>query len=427
MKIITSPTGDKCIYIKHPSGLDIYVCEMEGFSTVEALFATKYGSIDTMFKTSADEKYTEVPDGIAHFLEHKLFENEDSDVFELYAKTGACGNAYTSFDSTCYLFNCSQNYLPSLEILLDFVQNPYFTPESVEKEQGIIGQEIKMCDDTPQWIAYFNLLKNLYTKHPIRINIAGTVQSIAQIDADLLYKCYNTFYNLNNMVLAVAGNVKVDEIIELCDRMLKPNEDNGLESVYPDEPDEILESEVTAIMPVGIPMFCIGYKCFPKEGKDKVKAHCAAYLLSNILTGDSSNLYKRLLEEGLINNSFGSEILNGSGYFSILFEGESSDPRKVCDEITAEFERAKKEGLNREHFDWHKKAAYGAQVRSLNNVETVAGLMLGTALDETGVYDSIQVFAEITYDDIMEFLNTEIRSDKVVLSVVKGKEKGKAK
>jgi len=236
--ILTSPqTGDSCIHVKHSSGLDIYICEMKGFSSVEALFGTKYGSINTMFKTKEDTEYTSVPEGIAHFLEHKLFENEDCDVFELYAKTGASANAFTSFDKTCYLFSCSKNYKESLKILLDFVQKPYFTKANVDKEQGIIGQEIKMTNDNPDWRLFFNLLRGMYHSHPVKIDIAGTVESIAEIDADLLYKCYNTFYNLNNMTLSIAGNISADEVLEICDECLRPCEDKGLETVFPDEPD----------------------------------------------------------------------------------------------------------------------------------------------------------------------------------------------
>ena len=176
MTTISSPnTGDKYTHIHHKSGLEILVCEMEGFSTTEAMFGTKYGSINTQFKTAADKDYCTVPEGIAHFLEHKLFENEDCDVFDLYAKTGANANAFTSFDKTCYFFSCSDNFKASLEILLSFVQSPYFTPESVAKEQGIIGQEIRMCDDDPGWRVFFNMLCGLYQKHPVRIDIAGTI------------------------------------------------------------------------------------------------------------------------------------------------------------------------------------------------------------------------------------------------------------
>ena len=241
-EILCSQTGDKCNYIKHPSGLDIYICEMNGFSTTEALFGTKYGSINTMFKTKADKEYTVVPEGIAHFLEHKLFENEDCDAFAQYAKTGANANAYTSFDRTCYLYSCSDNYLESLKILLNFVQNPYFTQETVDKEQGIIGQEIKMCNDNPGWKVLFNMLQGMYHSHPVRIDIAGTIESIAKIDAELLYKCYNTFYNLHNMVLVLAGNVRTNDVLSVADELLKPCENIELETVFQEEPYDICQT-----------------------------------------------------------------------------------------------------------------------------------------------------------------------------------------
>jgi len=417
--VLTSiQTGDSCNYIKHPSGLEIYICEMEGFSTVEALFGTKYGSIDTMFKTSADAEYTTVPEGIAHFLEHKLFENEDCDVFELYAKTGASANAYTSFDKTCYLFSCSRNYLASLEVLLSFVQNPYFTKESVDKEQGIIGQEINMCNDNPGWRVFFNMLRNMYSVHPVRIDIAGTVESIAEIDADLLYKCYNTFYNLNNMVLVLAGNVDTDEILELCNRCLKPCEDKGLETVIPDEPDEIVAKEVTEKLPVGTPMFNIGYKCRPKEGYEDLKAEMEAFVAASVVTDAASPFHKRLLEGGLINSTFTNEVFNGSGYFALIFSGESSDPHKVRDEITAEFERVKTEGIDREQFERIKKSTYGSLVRELNNVEAVANLLINSAMAGTGPYDTIRVLSEMTYEDVMRFICEELNPERVVLSII---------
>jgi predicted Zn-dependent peptidase len=418
--IKSQQTGDSCIYVKHPSGLDIYICEMEGFSTIEALFGTKYGSINTMFKTNADTEYTTVPEGIAHFLEHKLFENEDCDVFELYAKTGASANAFTSFDKTCYLFSCSKNYKESLEILLTFVQEPYFTQESVDKEQGIIGQEIKMCDDNPEWRVFFNLLSCLYEKHPVKIDIAGTVESIAKIDAPLLYKCYDTFYNLNNMVLAVAGNVKADEILEICDKCLKPCEDKGLETVFPEEPDSIVKSECVEIQPVGTPLFNIGYKCSARKGYDNLKASMEAYVAAGLIADPSTELYQQLLSEGLINSGFGYEVFNGDGYFTLIFSGESSDAYKVRDAISQKIEEAKINGCDREHFERLKKANYGSLVRELNNVEAVANLMINSSMEGVEPYDTIKVLSEMTYDDVMNYMKNELSPEKLAISIVKG-------
>ena len=212
--------GQEMVKIKHPSGLTMLLCPMPGYSTAYATFTANVGSVDTGFKTQGDVAVVDVPEGIAHFLEHKMFENEDGDAFAKYAKTGASANAYTSFDKTAYLFACTDRFEESLEILLDFVRRPYFTKESVQKEQGIIGQEIRMYDDDGEWRVQFNLLQALYHNHPVRIDIAGTVESIAEIDDQLLYRCYRTFYNLNNMVLCVAGNFDIDAVLRVADRVI---------------------------------------------------------------------------------------------------------------------------------------------------------------------------------------------------------------
>lgn len=420
--ITSSRTGDSCIHVKHKSGLDIYICEMEGFSSTEALFGTKYGSVNTMFKMRDDKEYTVVPEGIAHFLEHKLFENEDCDVFELYAKTGANGNAYTSFDRTCYLFSCSKNYQESLKILLDFVQKPYFTKASVDKEQGIIGQEIQMTNDNPEWRVFFNMLRCMYHNHPVKIDIAGTVESIAQIDEDLLYKCYNTFYNLNNMVLSIAGNIKADEVLAICDEYLKECEDKGLETVFPDEPDSIVQSEIYETQPVGTPVFHIGYKCRPCDSQERLTKNIALNIASSLITDASSDMYQRLLREKVINSSFGAEVFCGDGYFSVIFAGESNDPKKVRDSVVAEVERMLKEGINEKDFQRIKKSMYGSLIRQLNNVEAVASMMLGAYMAEVSPYDIIDTVSEMTSDTVLEYIRSELDSNKLVMSVVEGAE-----
>lgn len=420
--ITSSRTGDSCIHVKHKSGLDIYICEMEGFSSTEALFGTKYGSVNTMFKMRDDEEYTVVPEGIAHFLEHKLFENEDCDVFELYAKTGANGNAYTSFDRTCYLFSCSKNYQESLKILLDFVQKPYFTKASVDKEQGIIGQEIQMTNDNPEWRVFFNMLRCMYHNHPVKIDIAGTIESIARIDADLLYKCYNTFYNLNNMVLSIAGNIKADEVLAICDECLKECEDKGLETVFPDEPDSIVQSEIYETQPVGTPVFHIGYKCRACDGQERLTKNIALSIASALITDASSDMYQKLLKEKVINSSFGAEVFCGDGYFSVIFAGESNDPKKVRDSVVSEVERMLTEGINEKDFQRIKKSMYGSLIRQLNNVEAVAGMMLGAYMAEAGPYDIISTVSEMTSDVVLDHVRRELDKDKLVMSVVEGAE-----
>ncbi len=270
MNVVKSALLDESYYeYDHPSGLKILVYPKEGYQSAYAIFGTRYGSIDTRFRLKGEKEWTVVPEGIAHFLEHKLFESQDEDAFARYARTGANANAFTSFDRTCYLFSCTENFGASLEILLDFVQSPYFTKETVDKEQGIIGQEIRMYDDEPNWRVMFNLLTALYHTHPVRIDIAGTIDSIAKIDADLLYTCYRTFYNLNNMVLAVAGKVDPKEVLAIADKVLKPSVDAVIERSFEEEPEEIVTDHVEQKLSVTVPLFMFGYKETPKaQGMD---------------------------------------------------------------------------------------------------------------------------------------------------------------
>ncbi len=411
-------TGERYYKIKHPSGLDILVWPMENFSTTEALFGTKYGSINTRFKTNREEDFVNVPEGIAHFLEHKLFENEDCDVFELYAKTGANANAYTSFDKTCYLFSCSDNYKESLEILLSFVQKPYFTDATVNKEQGIIGQEIKMCDDNPDWRVFFNLLNGMFFNHPVKIDIAGTVESIAKIDADLLYRCYHTFYNLNNMVLSIAGNCDVDEVLEIADRLLKHSEDIQLETEFEDEPEEIHLPEVVQKLPVGTPLFNIGFKAKPVREKDAIRAEMEASILLSLISGSTSPLYKQLFDEGLINSSFSSEVFSGDGYFANILGGESKNPREVLARVIAEIERVKNEGLDRETFEIVKKSKYGQLIRSFNNVEACASMMINSHFIGVDAFETVEVLASISFEEVSSKLHDLFDTKKASISII---------
>lgn len=411
-------TNEKYTHIKHPTGLDIYVWKMENYSTTHALFGTKYGSINTKFKTKNDPDFITVPNGIAHYLEHKLFENEDCDVFSLYAKTGASANAYTSFDRTCYLFSATGNVYDSLEILLKFVQEPYFTEETVQKEQGIIGQEIRMYDDNAGWRVFFNMLGALYHNHPVKIDIAGTVESIAEINADLLYKCYYTFYNLNNMVLSIAGDVDVDKVLEICDKCLKQNENIELETAFEDEPETVVEKEVVQKLEIAQPMFNIGFKAKPESGIDALKAEIETNFALSLIADESSDFYKKLYDDGLINSTFSSEVFMGDGYFCSIFGGESRNPRLVRDRIIEEINRCKKEGLDEERFDIIKKDYYGSLIRDLNNAEAIATVMLNNGMEKLSAFDNIEAVAACTFEDVKKRLETQFDTDKAVISII---------
>lgn len=402
----------------HPSGLKIYIMKMEGFSTVNAAFATRYGSVDTTFRTGGEEEFTTVPMGIAHYLEHKLFENEDCDVFELYAKTGANGNAFTSFDQTVYTFSCTDNYLDSLAILLDFVQAPYFTEQTVEKERGIIAQEIKMCSDSPERQCFYNLLKAMYSVHPVRIDIAGTVESIQEINAELLYKCYNAFYDLHNMILVIAGDVDEDDILAVCDEHLKASEDKQLEVRFPDEPYEVAQEVITEHFTVGTPLFNIGFKCDAVKGNELLRMQLYANVLIQLISNSSSPLYKNMYEQGLINNVFSSEVFFGEGYFSCIFDGESNDPLKVRDMIIEEVERVKREGIDSERFEIIKKSMYGSLVWEFNNTEICVNNLSSAGLMDVNLFDTIEMLADLTEKDLMDNIDTLFDTKRVAVSII---------
>jgi len=419
-EIKSERVGDKYFEVKHSSGLKIFVYPKENNNSTYAVFGTKYGSIDVCFKTSEESEPNTVPAGIAHYLEHKLFESEDGDAFARFAKTGASANAYTSFDKTCYLFSCAENIYESLEILLDFVQSPYFTKQTVQKEQGIIGQEIKMYDDDPQWRVMFNLLQALYHNHPVRVDIAGSVESIAKITPELLYKCYNTFYNLNNMVLCVAGNVDLTKVLDLCDKMLKTSTPIKLDRIFEKEPTEVVKSRVEQKLSVSAPIFQLGFKEPTSSRRLTGKEIAETDILLEILASDASPLFRKLLDAQLINeSSFSYEYFEGPGYASIIFSGESKDPDAVADEIKKEITRVRENGIDPAAFERSKKAMYGRLISSLNSVDNIANAMAGLAFADQELFEYIDLVAAAEINSVQARLKTELQLEYSALSIVK--------
>lgn len=410
---------DSYYEIDHASGLKIFVYPKENYSTSYAVFGTKYGSIDTCFKAEGEKEFTEVPEGIAHFLEHKLFESEELDAFERYAKTGASANAYTSFDKTCYLFSCSKNFDKSFEILLDFVTQPYFTPETVKKEQGIIGQEIKMCNDDPGWESLFALLRAMYHRHPVKIDIAGTVDSISRITADLLYGCYETFYNPANMALAVAGNVSVEGVLEVADRILKPKKCRKIERKFEAEPASVVEDTVIRRLPVAMPIFTIGFKEDIKTPERTLKEVTESNILLDIIAGKTSPLYESLIDEGLINTAFDTEYFEGYGYSAHIFSGESENYEKVRERINNEIEKLKKTGVDEKDFERIKKKHYGSFIMNFNDVDSIANSLVGAYFNGEGLFDQLEVLESITAEDINSRLRNAFAVENSSMSVIK--------
>ncbi len=381
-----------------PSGLTVIVRPMPGYSSTHVIFATKFGSIDRDFRLNGQEVH--LPAGVAHFLEHKMFEDEDGDAFAKYAKTGANANAFTGFDRTCYLFTATQQLDESLDVLLGMVTHPYFTEQTIAKEQGIIGQEIKMYDDSPDWRLIIGLFECLYHNHPIRSDIAGTVESIAEITPEMLYNSCRAFYAPGNMVLAAAGNPTMEQVLAACARhgLMEPRPVQQVQRLQAAEPMTLAATEKTLKMPVSKPCFGLGFKEEPLAAND-LRTEALYDLVLSCIVGGMSPLYRKLYDEGLVNPGFGGEVLRVDGCCCILFTGESDVPDTVRQLLLDEIARIRAEGVDREIFTLCKNEKYGQLIENLENVEDSASQMADFALSGQTVAQQITMLAGLTAED----------------------------
>ncbi|MBO5213114.1 MAG: insulinase family protein [Clostridia bacterium] len=414
--------GEKYYSFKHKTGLDVYVFPKK-MTTSYALFATKYGAIDNKFKLAGESEYTEVPDGIAHFLEHKMFECEGGvDAFELYAKTGASANAYTSNAMTAYLFSSTEKFYESLEILLDFVTHPYFTETTVQKEQGIIGQEIRMYDDHPGARLEKGLLQAMYKYNKMRIDVAGTVESIAQIDADVLYKCYNTFYNLRNMVLVVCGDIEVVGVEKICDKILKEAPNQEIIRAYDDEnePTEVYEKRAECELSVSKPIFAIGIKDMDisNDPEQRMKKAYAMNILNDILFSQSSEFYNELYERNLISHdlSYAFEHTKRCSFNQI--SSESQNPEKVYEFFVAYIKKMQQRGIDREDFELAKRTIYASCIKSFDSTEDIANNMVYNLFDGADILDAPDIISSIDFEYVSLLLSSMFKEEYYAMSVV---------
>ena len=378
------------------NGLPIYVDRKPGFSKQFAFFATNYGGMNLRFRVEGGD-WQDTPAGVAHFLEHKMFDTEDGNALQTMSANGVDPNAFTSFDLTGYYFEGSEKFEENLRTLLFFVSVPWFTQESVDKEQGIIGQEIRMGDDEPDRAVYFGLVRGLYAHSPIRVDIAGTVESIAQITADTLYACHKAFYSPANMVLCVAGDVDPERVAAIAREVLPAGPAPAVETDFgPVEGPEVHQSLVESRMAVSAPLFEIGFKGQPPKKGDCLRQRLIGNLAADVLFSASSPLYTRLYESGLINGSFEGGYEDVPGCAFLMVGGESKDPARVRDLLLEEAARIAREGVDEELWERQKKASYGASVRRLNSLE---GLCIEAAqchflgedfLDFPALYRSIE-------------------------------------
>ena len=414
--------GEEVFHTTLPNGLPVYIVPKKDFLRKYALFATRYGGMDMRFEK--DGQWLDTPAGIAHYLEHKMFDTEDGNALQELAKNGAEPNAFTSNAITCYYFDATDKFYESLEILLSFVSIPYFTDESVQKEQGIIAQEIGMIEDNPEWQVYKQLMQALYHTSPARTPVAGSVESISHITAQTLYDCHKAFYTPANMCLVVVGDVKPERIIAAANQILPAKSGPLIRRDYGAE-EELTAAEhfVTAAMEVSMPTFLVGFKCPPQHGGEEQHRFTAiGELACDVLMGESSPLYARLYAEGLINGSFGAafDLLPGASY--VYAGGDSKDPQAVAEAILAEARRLVSQGVDGDYYRRVVNANFGAALKALNSFESIAVSMAEGCFQGYDPYRFPEVYDSITVEDVLDFLRRNMTRDHMALSVITPKE-----
>ena len=405
-------------------GLQLYVLPKAGYQNKYAAFSTRFGSIDNRFRVDGAGEAVKVPEGVAHFLEHKLFEDERGNVFDRFAALGASSNAFTSFTHTTYLFSTTDHFPQCLELLLDFVQEPYFTDESVSKEQGIIAQEIRMYEDNPDWRAFFDLLQSLYRDHPVREDIAGTVESISGITPDLLYQCYRRFYHPSNMALFVVGDLDPDKVHrQVADNIARHSyrELGEIIRLYPDEPEAVPRSRVTREMVVSEPLFSLGFKdaaAAGLEGEALLRREAAMEVLLDMIFGPSEPLFNGLYEDLLIDDSFDADYTAELSYAYVLIGGATRDPDRLYERIMAAIEEAKEKGPGEEQFERHRRNLLGSFMRRFNSLEFIAHNYLAYRFRGSDLFRYPAVLQQVSLEEVRALLEELLVSEKHALSLI---------
>ena len=407
-----------------PNGMTVRVVPKQGFARTYAFVAVHYGSIDTTFRYQG--KQIQTPAGVAHYLEHKMFDMEQENAMQQFAKTGASPNAFTSYSMTAYHFDCTDRFEENLHILLSMVCTPYFTPQSVEKERGIIAQEIRMYEDSAESSCFEQLAQAMYANHPVREPIAGTVESIGHITPQMLYDCHQAFYDPSNMILCVVGDVDPHRVFELTAQWTPEKSVGHPERDYgPEETLFPVCPRMEKQMELALPTFQIGLKArVPKWGYEAFRAEMIGELAAEMLAGESSPLYARLYDSGLIDAGFsiGYDSLPGVAFLSA--DGDSRDPDAVLQALLEESERLAQEGLDPQMFARLKKSALGRRLRELDSFESICYRMCAYFFEGCDYFSFPGVYESVTLEDVAEFLRETVRPERAALSVVypKGEE-----
>ena len=415
-KINFDQLQEELYHEKMSNGLNVYILPKNGFNKTYATFTTKYGSVDNTFIPLGKDEYVKVPDGIAHFLEHKLFEKEDGDVFQQFSRQGASANAFTSFTRTAYLFSSTSDVEKNLETLIDFVQEPYFSEKTVEKEKGIIGQEITMYDDNPDWRLYFGLIQNLYQNHPVKIDIAGTIESISHITKDWLYECYNTFYHPSNMLLFIVGPVDPEKIMnQVRENQAKKDykDQREIKRNFESEPTQAAEKKQVLEMNVQTSKALVGIKALHVDqmGAEMLKNELTMNVLLDLLFGKSSENYNQLYSEGLIDETFSFDYTQEQGFGFAMVGGDTREPDQLAERLEKMLLDAKKNSsITEEQLARAKKKKIGTFLRAVNSPEYIANQFTRYAFNDMNLFDVVPTLENITLQDVQS-LAAEVISE----------------
>ena len=420
MTRIDYPELDETLYQEVlPNGLTVCVVPRKGFTKRLAYFVTDYGSVHTTYTLDGEKKVS--PAGVAHYLEHKMFDLPgDRDVSAEFAALGAGTNAFTSYDMTAYYFSCTENFEDCLKLLLEFVSIPYFTEESVEKERGIIDQEIGMNEDAPDNVVFENLMQAMYGAHPIRVPILGTSDTIREITPQVLYNCHRAFYAPGNMLLCVVGDVEPERVVRIAQEQLGDKKQPvGEKHKDWDEPMTCPKAEVTTQMEVAMPMFNLAFKCEPLgRGDAAIREEMVADLAAEALFGESSELYLKLYEEGLIDSSFGGGFETIDGCAMLLCSGDSENAPAVREAILAQAEKLSREGLPESDFLRMKRSALGRRIRGLDSFDATCFRVCAYHFSDFDYFRFPEVYRQITADEIIAFLSRVVKRERCCLSII---------
>ncbi|MDR7236316.1 EF-P 5-aminopentanol modification-associated protein YfmH [Neobacillus drentensis] len=428
-KISFDQLQEELFHEKLSNGLNVYILPKKGFNKTFATFTTKYGSVDNTFVPLGKDEYVKVPDGIAHFLEHKLFEKEDGDVFQQFSRQGASANAFTSFTRTAYLFSSTSDVEKNLETLIDFVQEPYFSEKTVEKEKGIIGQEITMYDDNADWRLYFGLIQNLYQNHPVKIDIAGTIESISHITKDWLYECYNTFYHPSNMLLFIVGPVDPESFMNQVKENQAKKDYKDMPEIkrkFETEPAQAAEKKQVLEMNVQTSKCLLGIKALhvDQTGDELLKNELTMNILLDLLFGKSSENYNQLYNEGLIDETFSFDYTQEQGFGFAMIGGDTGEPDKLAETLAGMLLKAKSKAIfNEEQLERAKRKKIGGFLRAVNSPEYIANQFTRYAFNDMNLFDVVPTLEKITLNDVQSLASEVISEERFSVCQVIPKKK----